>query len=34
MTYRKPKISYNAIRRNTCLDEFIDEKEEDVNGRI
>ena len=35
MTYHKPKISYNAIRKNTNLDKFfvkkpIEEDEEEV----
>ncbi len=28
MTYQKPKISYSTIRKNTCLDQFMEEEEE------
>ena len=29
MAYQKPKISYNTIRKNTSLDEFIVPKPEE-----
>lgn len=29
MAYQKPKISYNTIRKNTSLDEFIVKKPEE-----
>jgi len=37
MTYHKPKISYNTIRKNTNLDKFfvkkpIEEDEEEVKS--
>jgi hypothetical protein len=38
MTYNKPKISYNTIRKNTNLDKFfvkkaIEEEEEEVKEK-